>query len=167
MTKDAVTPSRSKSRSRQSSADKVWAVGLAGATCLGLVGTMGFRAAQEAVASTDVPDAPSAAAAYPQDKSDSSSVASARLTYEQLDQYARALEVERMRLDAYRQELLEASARLQNSADALSKAGATAPGGVSKKAKKIAQSARENPKSRPKPAAAPQVVKPQAQTRGS
>lgn len=178
MTKHAATQPRAKSRSRQRTPDKIWAVGLAGATCVGLVGTMGVRVAQEAVASTEVPDSPAVAVAYAEDQPAVSGVTSSGLTYEQLDQYARALEVERMRLETYHQELLQVAARLQESADALSQAGATIPANASKKAKKIAQAARETSnasaaqgqqvtKPVPKPAAAPQVVQPQAQTRGS
>ena len=178
MTKHAQSQSRPKSRSRQGAADKIWAVGLAGATCVGLVGTMGVRVAQEAVASTEVPDSPAVAVAYPEDQAAVSGVTSSGLTYEQLDQYARALEVERMRLDAYHQELLDVAARLQVSADSLSQGGGTIPASASKKAKKIAQAARETSnlsvaqpaqaaKPAPQPAAAPQVVQPQAQTRGS
>ena len=139
---------------------------------------MGVRVAQEAVASTEVPDSPAVAVAYAEDQPAVSGVTSSGLTYEQLDQYARALEVERMRLETYHQELLQVAARLQESADALSQAGATIPANASKKAKKIAQAARETSnasaaqgqqvtKPVPKPAAAPQVVQPQAQTRGS
>ena len=180
MTKHAAPQARQKPRSRQGAADKIWAIGLAGATCVGLVGTMGVRAAQEAVASTEVPDAPSVTADYSEDASPVAAVTSAGLSYEQLEQYARALEVERMRLDAYHQELLEVAAQLQGSADALSQAGGTISASTTKKAKKTAQSARQTspapisqpeqvtpPKAAPKPAAAPQVVQPQAQTRGS
>ena len=180
MTKHVAPQARQKPRSRQGAADKIWAIGLAGATCVGLVGTMGVRAAQEAVASTEVPDAPSVTADYSEGASAAVAVTSAGLSYEQLEQYARALEVERMRLDAYHQELLEVAAQLQESADALSQTGGTISASATKKAKKTAQSARQTspapisqpeqvtpPKAAPKPAAAPQVVQPQAQTRGS
>ena len=184
MTKHAAPQARQKPRSRQGAADKIWAIGLAGATCVGLVGTMGVRAAQEAVASTEVSDAPSVTADYSEDASAVAAVTSAGLSYEQLEQYARALEVERMRLDAYHQELLEVAAQLQESADALSQTGGTISASTTKKAKKTAKKTAQSagqtspapisqpeqvtpPKAAPKPAAAPQVVQPQAQTRGS
>jgi hypothetical protein len=159
---------RAKPRARQGGADKVWAVGLAGATCLGLVGAVGVRTAQEAAAEPVQSDEQMAltTGAAPQ----TIAVASSGLTEGQLDQYAQALENERLRLEAYHAELLDAAARLQAAADAQAGANeATAPASkpASKSASKPASKPKPVPKPVPKPAAAPQVAAPQAQTRGS
>ena len=180
---------RAKPRARQGGADKVWAVGLAGATCLGLVGAVGVRTAQEAAAEPVQSEEQMALStgAAPQ----AIAVASSGLTEGQLDQYAQALENERLRLEAYHAELLDAAARLQEAADAqaavqgASSAGtSTVSGGsgaqsqqpstepsrakeAAKPASKPASKPKPVPKPVPKPAAAPQVAAPQAQTRGS
>lgn len=183
MTKHAKPASRSKSRSRQGGADKIWAVGLAGATCIGLVGTVGVRAAQDAVASTNTPDPVVEVTSEAGDATQVAVVSSTGLTEQQLDEYARALEAERVRLEAYHAELLDVAARLQESVDAVAQAQGAIPASTSKKAKKVAQPVTDVPakpvdsapaaqpkpaaKPAPKPAAAPQVAKPQAQTRGS
>jgi hypothetical protein len=49
--------------------------------------------------------------------------ASSGLTEEQLDEYSRALQVERMQLEAYHRELLDVAAQLQESADAIARVG--------------------------------------------
>lgn len=188
MTKHAKPGSRSKSRTRGGSADKIWAVGLAGATCIGLVGTVGVRAAQDAAASTNTPDPVVEVTSEAGDATQAAVVSSTGLTEQQLDEYARALEAERARLEAYHAELLDVAARLQESADAVAQAQGAIPASTSKKAKKAAQPTTDVPakpsadtapaakpkaaaepaaKPAPKPAAAPQVAKPQAQTRGS
>lgn len=195
MTKHAKGGARPKSRSRQGASDKIWAVGLAGATCIGLVGTVGVRAAQDAAASTVVPESGSVAEAVAgsAETGSATTVSSAGLTEAQLDQYARALEEERVRLEAYHAELLDAAARLQESVDAMSQAQGVIPASASAnaKSKQANDKASKNKKPTaeapqtsaaqptpvaqpkpaakpvPKPAAAPQVTKPQAQTRGS
>jgi hypothetical protein len=157
MTKHATSAAPAKARARQGAADKIWAVGLAGITCVGLVGTMGVRLAQEAAAGTNVPESVSAPSGEP---TDAASVAtSTGLTEQQLDDYARALEQERLRLEAYHAQLLDAAAKLQRSGDTASQSENVIPASAS--------SAKKKPKPLPKPAAAPQVAKPQAQTRGS
>ena len=178
MTEHARSAPAAKGRSRQGAADKIWAVGLAGVTCVGLVGTMGVRVAQDAVASTKVPDTTITDATA--DATSISVTTSTGLTEQQLDQYARALEDERLRLEAYHAELLDAAAKLQQSADALSQNQNVVPASTSskKESKPAAQAQKpqtanqaQKPKPAakpvPKPAAAPQVSKPQAQTRGS
>lgn len=157
---------RSPSRSRGGAADKIWAVGLAGATCVGLVGAVGVRTAQDAAAAAQVPASTEVTSASPQANV---AVTSSGLTEAQLDEYALALEGERARLDAYHAELLDAAARLQEAADALNQGRS---GAVTTQAQSAAKPATEpvpKPASKPvpKPAAAPQVAKPQAQTRGS
>ena len=140
----------SRSRSRGGSADKIWAVGLAGATCVGLVGVVGVRAAQDAAAQTPTPTSASTTTT-------AASTSLSGLTEAQLDDYAQTLEGERVRLEAYHAELLETAARLQGAADVLNQ-GRSGAGLVT---------APPAAKPLPKPAAAPQVAKPQAQTRGS
>lgn len=189
MTKHAQDNPRPKSRSRQGASDKIWAVGLAGATCIGLVGTVGVRAAQDAAASTAVPDSGSVveAVAGSAETGSATAVSSTGLTEAQLDQYARALQEERVRLEAYHAELLNAAARLQESVDAISQAQGVIPASTSTNAtsKQANNKKSSNKKSNsdapkasaaqpapaakpvPQPAAAPQVAKLQAQTRGS
>ena len=163
---------RAKSRVRQGGADKVWAVGLAGATCLGLVGAVGVRTAQEAAAEPVQSEEQMALAtgAAPQ----AIAVASSGLTEGQLDQYAQALESERLRLEAYHAELLDAAARLQEAADAQAGAKEAAKPALKPASKPALKPASKPtpvptavPTAVPKPAAAPQVAAPQAQTRGS
>ena len=202
MTKHAAGRSadRKPSRGRQGTADKVWAVGLAGATCLGLVGVVGVRAVGDAAAAEpqiDMTAVDSSANGVVDTATASVATSTSGLTEEQLDQYARALEVERAKLEAYHKELLDAAAKLQASADAMAKAGSgtTVPAKASSSKKsssnqnssapqasnkaQSAQPAQPAPKTvtkpapkpavkpAPKPAAAPNVAKPQAQTRGS
>lgn len=188
MTKHAKEAARPKPRSRQGSADKIWAVGLAGATCVGLVGTLGVRVAQDAAASTTAPDPVVEVSSDATAVTSVAVVSSSGLTEEQLDEYARALEAERLRLEAYHAQLLDVAARLQESADSVAQAQGAVPASTSKKAKKANQPSTDVPtkpaaqstptakpkpaskpaaKPAPKPAAAPQVAKPQAQTRGS
>jgi len=184
MTKHARSAPAAKGRSRQGAADKIWAVGLAGVTCVGLVGTMGVRVAQDAVASTNVPD--TTITDTTADATSISVTTSTGLTEQQLDEYARALEDERLRLEAYHAELLDAAAKLQQSVDALAQNQNVVPASApsKKKSKQPAQAQEPKPAAQPqtatqaqkpkpaakpvpKPAAAPQVSKPQAQTRGS
>jgi hypothetical protein len=151
---------RAKPRARQGGADKVWAVGLAGATCLGLVGTVGVRTAQEAAAEPVRSEDQIAlvSGAPPQARA----VSSHGLTEGQLDQYAQALGNERLRLEAYHAELLDVAARLQEAANAQAVGKESAPFVSESVSKPIPA-----PKPVPKPVAAPQLVEPQAQTRGS
>lgn len=170
-------------KGRQGSADKIWAVGLAGVTCAGLVGVVGVRVAQDASAGTvDVEPGP---VVLGSDEDAAVAVASSGLTEAQLDQYAGALAAEAVRLKAYHAELLEVAARLQESADALDSAQQVAPALSDAKtdkaskpskssnaqdpAKQAARPTKPAPAARPvpKPAAAPQVATPQATTRGS
>ena len=175
---------RSPSRSRGGAADKIWAVGLVGATCVGLVGTLGLRTAQEAAATAQTPSSTADPSASSQMNV---AVSSSGLTQEQLDDYALALESERARLEAYHAELLDAAGRLQEAANSLNQGRVGSVSTSAKKAKKAKKAnaledgavagATTRPVSKPvakpvakpvpKPAAAPQVAKPQAQTRGS
>ena len=128
MTKHQQTPRKT----RGGSADKVWAVGLAGATCLGLVGVVGVRSVEEAAAATPVQDE---ATLVLTTSASSEAVSTSGLTEEQLDEDARALEVERLRLEAYHAELLDVAAQLQASADSIAQASKAAPVSSSSSAK--------------------------------
>ncbi len=88
-----------KPRSRGGAADKAWSIGLAGATCLGLVGLVGVRTITDA----------SADAAPAMDDTTSSS----GLTRADLDAYANALDAQSAQLDNYRVQLTEAALQLQ------------------------------------------------------
>ena len=88
-----------KPRTRGGAADKAWSIGLAGATCLGLVGLVGVRTI------TDT----SADAAPAVDEATSSS----GLTRADLDAYANALDAQSAQLDNYRVQLTEAAHQLQ------------------------------------------------------
>ena len=146
-----------KARKRGGSADKVWAIGLAGATCAGLVGVIGVRAVTDAAAQPVELDAQLVANATP--------VSSSGLTEADLDAYAWSLAAERQRLLDYHQQLVDAAGKLQAVAGKVE--GAVA----GKKGKGKAASA-QSPVSgvvKPAPAAkrAPNVVAPQAMSKGS
>ena len=192
---EMMTMTKHASKGRQGAADKIWAVGLAGATCAGLVGVVGVRVAEDAVASTPEPESVPMSVDYGQ--ASAPPVSPGGLTEAQLDQYAQALAEEAARLEAYHAELLDVAARLQESVDALDaaqqvvpassgpKTGKAASAGKSSNAQepsgqaakpsqpapaaKPAEPAKPAPAAKPvpKPAAAPQVAAPQAQTRGS
>ena len=186
MTVKTTMTKRAKSRSRQGAADKVWAVGLAGATCLSLVGVVGVRAAQDAAAEPVDQDAELVLSTTAGASPGAPVVGLTGLTEAQLDQYAKALEVERQRLEEYHGQLLDTAERLQESADAIAQSQNVLPAGATTKADTQGESSETGPKQAepkettpklsapkpaakpvPKPAAAPQVVTPQAQTRGS
>ena len=179
MTGKTTMTKRAKPRSRQGAADKVWAVGLAGATCLGLVGVVGVRAAQDAAAEPVDQEAELVLSTTVGTPPEESAVSSSGLTEAQLDQYAQALEVERQRLEEYHAQLLDTAERLQESADAIAQSRNVVPARDASSANAPAKPSDPKPsapkpsaakpaaKPVPKPAAAPQVVAPQAQTRGS
>ena len=108
-------------------------------------------------------------------------VSTSGLTEEQLDEYARALEVERLRLEAYHAELLAVAAALQESADSIAQATGAVPAedsgrgevtGKPQQASKpqaaVEPAVQPQPVAKPAPAAkpAPQQA-PQAATKGS
>ena len=101
---------RRPSRRGYSATDKVVSASLAVAACAGLVGVIAVRTTQEAQASdaqanTEVSDATLVAA-----------TTSAGLTQAQLDEYAAQLEVERLKLIDYRDQLALAAAAINGSA---------------------------------------------------
>lgn len=89
-----------------SASQKILALGLASATCVGLVGMIAVRSAQDA----------SAQEATSQDTTNQIDLAAATtstgVTQTQLDQYAAQLANERARLEAYRQQLVTAANQL-------------------------------------------------------
>ncbi|CAB5041408.1 MAG: hypothetical protein F2923_06730 [Actinobacteria bacterium] len=89
-----------------SASQKILALGLASATCVGLVGMIAVRSAQDA----------SAQEATSQDGSTQVDLAAVTtsngVTQTQLDQYAAQLATERARLEAYRQQLVTAANQL-------------------------------------------------------
>ena len=175
---------RTTTKARGGSADKVWAVGLAGATCVGLVGVVGARSVEEAVAATPVQDE---ATLVLSSTSLTQPVSSTGLTEEQLDEYARALDVERTRLEAYHAELLDVAAALQESADSLAQASSAVPASGTSKGKATSEAKTasqpqpvgqpqppEQPVAQPKPVIKPAPASkpapqqaPQASTKGS
>ena len=98
-----------------SASQKILALGLASATCVGLVGMIAVRSAQDA----------SAQEATSQDGANQVDLAAATtsngVTQTQLDQYAAQLATERARLEAYRQQLVTAANQLSTQ----SRTGAT------------------------------------------
>ena len=138
-----------KPRKRGGTADKAWSLGLAGATCLGLVGLVGARSITDAAASDTAPVA---------------DVSSTGLSQAELDAYAASLNAQQVQLDAYRAQLVDVAQQLQAVADATTQSDAT----VIPVAKKKNKSATTTIVPAPRPQAAPQLqAAPQAKTRSS
>lgn len=130
-----------KPRTRGGAADKAWSIGLAGATCLGLVGLVGVRTITDA----------SADAAPAADEPTSSS----GLTRADLDAYANALDAQSAQLDNYRVQLTEAAYQLQ-----------AAAGTVGLDQQVVVQPVKKRKNLVPRPQAAPQLSA-QGKTRSS
>ena len=164
---------RRPSRRLDTAPQRILSVGLATATCVGLVGVIGVRAAQDSAAASQA-DTGDTAAIEP--------TTSAGLTQADLDAYAAQLAAERQRLDDYRSQLVATAAELQAAIDAQAgvrstgvvrapKAGAVASAPKAKakaKAKAQAQAAPQAPSAaapaRPAPAAAaPPAMRPAPQ----
>ena len=138
-----------KPRKRGGAADKAWSLGLAGATCLGLVGLVGARSITDAAAADTAPVA---------------DVSSTGLSQAELDAYAASLNAQQVQLDAYRAQLVDVAQQLQAVADATTQSDAT----VIPVAKKKNKSATTTIVPAPRPQAAPQLqAAPQAKTRSS
>ena len=153
MTRITTMTTTTKARKRGGSADKVWAIGLAGATCVGLVGVIGVRAVSDAAAQPVELEAQLIANATP--------VSATGLTEAELDEYAWSLAAERQRLLDYHQQLVDAAGELGLVAGKKSD-------GKKKNKGSSAQSAVSG-LVKPAPAAkrAPKVVPPQAMSKGS
>lgn len=138
-----------KPRKRGGAADKAWSLGLAGATCLGLVGVVGVRSITDASAT---------------DTAAVTDASSAGLSQADLDAYAASLNAQQVQLDAYRAQLVDVAQQLQAVADATTQSDATVIP-VAKKKNKGATTTIVPP---PRPQAAPQLqAAPQAKTRSS
>ena len=161
---------RHASRRTNSTASKIVSAGLATATCVGLVGVIGIRTAQDSAAAdsgsaTEVA-APVAAAPTTADG----------YTQADLDSYAAQLDAEAQRLADYRAQLIDAALTLQQSAGGPSRLAVTKPAAVPGKAKSSsAVSAKSKAKakvSKPAAQAAPKAQpapqpKPQSNTKSS
>lgn len=119
------------SKRHTSAGQKALAFGLASATCLGVVGLITVRNAQEASAA-DATDQVALTAA----------TTSTGVTQAQLDQYASQLAAEQQRLEAYRLQLIDTA----NSLATQSRTGATVtkPKRVPKKPKAVTKSSTSN-----------------------
>lgn len=164
---------RRPSRRTNTTAGKILSAGLATATCVGLVGVIGVRTAEE-----------NAAKAADQATVDSNAIdlaaatTSTGLTQADLDAYAAQLQSERAQLDDYRQQLIDVAAVLQQRANTgVATASAAKPAAKQTKAKPKAV-AKPKAAAKPKAVAKPKVAKvakpapapaprPQAQTQGS
>ena len=159
-TKDGRRPRRRTN----STASKIVSAGLATATCVGLVGVIGIRTAQESAAADSGSAADTAApiAAEP--------TTTDGYTQADLDAYAAQLDAEAQRLADYRAQLIDAAMTLQASAGGSSRLAVTNPAAVPGKANS-SNAAAPKPKvskpaaqSAPKPQQAPQ---PQSNTKSS
>jgi len=145
-----------------SAAQKFTALGIATATCVGLVGVIAVRNAQDAQAATTV-------AVEPQSS----------VTLEQLDAYAALLLAEQQRLETYRQQLAGVARALAGTSSTpkvkalvgASRTGSTSTTGAAQKpakaktaAKKKARAATSSQQAQPQqPQAQPQQAQPQPQ----
>ena len=86
-------------RGRSKSSDRILAAGLASATCIGLVGVIGVRAAQSAEPDTQPVDF-------------TESVSSVGYNPSDLDAYAAQLQTQAAQLDAYKKELKQTAKQL-------------------------------------------------------
>ena len=148
--------SNTRARRNNSTGSKIVSTGLAVATCIGVVGVIGVRSAQESAAveprsSTQAADAGSAQAV--------AVVSSSGLTQADLDAYAAALEQERVKLKKYGAKLVAAAVSLQQAT-----AGTSAPANRAVVTTAPTQPQVNQPVSRPAPQKATQ---PQSNTRSS
>ena len=165
---------RGRTRRTDTPAGKLLAAGLAGATCIGLVGVIGIRSATDAAANAAANGDQAASDLAAADAIEAgtadlaSSVSTDGLTRAQLDDYAAQLAAERQRLIDYRAYLVDVAAQLQAVADGsgavVSQASVTSgrkkPAATGSAAQPRAPKAQQAPKAQPKPKA-------HAQTEGS
>ncbi len=152
---------RRTSRRTNSTASKIVSAGLATATCVGLVGVIGIRTAQDSAAadsgSTSEAAAPIAAAPTTTDG----------YTQADLDAYAAQLDAEAQRLADYRAQLIDAAMTLQASAGGPSRLSVTNPAAVPGKAAGLTAASAKPRVTKPAAQAAPkpqQAPKPQPQS---
>jgi hypothetical protein len=150
--------SRRPSRRTNSTASKIVSAGLATATCVGLVGVIGIRTAQDSAA------ADSSSATQSQEGAVAVPTSTDGYTQADLDAYAAQLAAEAQRLTDYRAQLVDAAQTLQASAGG--SAGVTVSDPASVPAKPKSPSVKK-----PKPAvskpAAQAAPKPQSNTKSS
>lgn len=155
---------RRTSRRTNSTASKIVSAGLATATCVGLVGVIGIRTAQDSAAadSASASEAAAPIAAAP--------TTTDGYTQADLDAYAAQLDAEAQRLADYRAQLIDAATALQQSAGGASSFAVTDPAAVPSQAQ-ASSAASAKPRvtkpaaqAAPKPQPAPQ---PQSNTKSS
>lgn len=149
---------RRTSRRTNSTASKIVSAGLATATCVGLVGVIGIRTAQDSAAadSGSASEAAAAIAAAP--------TTTDGYTQADLDAYAAQLDAEAQRLADYRDQLINAAATLQQSAGGSSGLSVTDPAAVPTQASSAASAKPRVTKPAAKAAPKPQ---PQSNTKSS
>ena len=149
---------RRPSRRTNSTASKIVSAGLATATCVGLVGVIGVRTAQDSAA------ADSSSATEAQASAVSVSTSTDGYTQAELDAYAAQLAAEAQRLTDYRAQLADAALTLQVSAG--SNAGVTLSDPAAVPANPQPQTVKKPKPTVSKPAAQA-APKPQANTKSS
>jgi hypothetical protein len=152
---------RRTSRRTNSTASKIVSAGLATATCVGLVGVIGIRTAQDSAAadsgSASEATAPIAAAPTTTDG----------YTQADLDAYAAQLDAEAQRLADYRAQLIDAASTLQQSAGGSSTLSVKNPAAVPSQAQASSAASAKPRVTKPAAQAAPkpqQAPKPQPQS---
>jgi hypothetical protein len=153
---------------RNTGRDRIISAGLAGATCLGVVGVVGVRTIEANAAQAKTIDLQVASTPL-----DTPATSTSGLTQEQLDAYAAQLAAEKAQLDAYRTKLTRAAKQLQAAANSQS-GGSRAVAAVSTPRAVTAVPAKPQPVAKPKAAPAPKAAtapkpapKPQSNTKGS
>ncbi|MEI7630798.1 MAG: hypothetical protein WCJ73_06625 [Actinomycetes bacterium] len=175
MTRTSGESIRRPNHRHNSTTAKIVSASLATATCIGVVGVLGVRAAEEASASD-------LAASSQNDNAQTTALtvatSSSGMTQADLDAYAAQLEQERQKLVDYRAKLVEASTQIQQSstgnvsiaAVVKSKAPAKVKPTTKTKPKKITNQALKQPvaATKPAPVSAPQPApRPQSNTKSS
>ena len=151
--------------------DRLISAGLAGATCLGVVGVVGVRTVEANAAQAATIDLQ--VATTPDTADTSAATTSGGLTQGDLDAYAAQLAAEKNALDAYRSKLVKAARQLskaaaQGNAPASTQSVASVPTAAKPSvhtARKPAPKAAAAPKAAPAPKAAKPA--PQSNTKGS
>ena len=145
-----------RARRHSSTGSKIASTGLAVATCIGVVGVIGVRSAQESSAAAqkaaDQTSAPATVVVQ-----EAAVVSSSGLTQADLDSYAAKLEQERVKLEKYRAKLVAAAEALQQAS-----VGQSAATGVTKPKKLPAKLKAPKPNlPTPKPVKPAKQAKPQ------
>jgi len=148
-------PARPAAKRGSSTPQRILSAGLAGATCVGIVGLLGVRMVQAQEADA----AATGTAAV--DTTAQPATTSTGLTQADLDAYAAALSDQRARLDAYRADLVSA-------AEQLGLITSTGQSGQPAQPGQVRRAAQPRPDAVPlQSAPAPQAAAPQSYTKGS